>query len=273
MKGDASQSTIPDSPFGAPDVIGILSTAGPEVQDPTLTGDLLEIYFVGRNSQLGDIFRATRNNATDPWGAPLLVLELNSGQDETTPKVSEDGLIIRFASLRGGGPGQHDLWVSTRSSRTDSWGPPLLEGDLNSTEGDFHATSTSLELDLILSSNRSGGAGARDFYSTTRKNQTDPWGIPVALTELNTTSGEGSAHLGPAGSWFFFSSNRPGGSGSNDMYWTVRPSLGTSFETPQSLNELNTSFGDSDPWVSGDLRYLVFTSDRSGRWEIYEASR
>ena len=111
--------------FGAPVMIGEVSTAAGD-DDPTATGNLLELYFASnRNGPglLSNLFRSTRLTATAPWSAPLPVLELNTTFDEDTPGVARDGLTIWFVSSRGG---DDDLWVSTRADRSAAWGVPSL---------------------------------------------------------------------------------------------------------------------------------------------------
>jgi Tol biopolymer transport system component len=39
------------------------------------------------------------------------------------------------------------------------------------------------------------------------------------------------------------------------------------------ISELNPAFDESDPWLSADGNYILFTSNRSGDVEIYEAQR
>ena len=69
----------------------------------------------------------------------------------------------------------------------------------------------------------------------------------------------------------YFSSDRAGTG--RDLYVAERPSLSEPFSAPQPISELNTPSLEADPWLSPDLRYLVFASDRSGDSEIYEAWR
>jgi hypothetical protein len=71
----------------------------------------------------------------------------------------------------------------------------------------------------------------------------------------------------------FFDSDRPGGLDSRDFYVASRLDTGDPFGPAQPIAELNTDSSDSDAWLSDDLRHIVFASDRSGDWEIYEALR
>ena len=52
-----------------------------------------------------------------------------------------------------------------------------------------------------------------------------------------------------------------------------RASIADQFAPPVPLAELNTSSTEGDPALSPDFRHILFASNRSGRFEIYEAWR
>src|SRR5262245_946591 len=117
--GDAPvDAAVPLGPWSAPTPIEITPV---DDDDPTATGDLLELYF----NRTNDIYVTKRASLTDPWGAPVAVAELNTGNTETTPEVTYDGLTIYFASSRAGSLGGNDIWRSTRTSRTVPWSTPV----------------------------------------------------------------------------------------------------------------------------------------------------
>ena len=63
-------------PWGAPTAIPITPVAD---DDPSATGDLLELYF----NREEDIYVVTRASTADPWGTPEVVDELSSAEAET----------------------------------------------------------------------------------------------------------------------------------------------------------------------------------------------
>ena len=72
--------------LGAPVEITEL-TSGLGEDDPSLTADLLEIYFGSRRTGgqgFEDIWRATRSSKDAAWGTPENVTALNSSSAETT---------------------------------------------------------------------------------------------------------------------------------------------------------------------------------------------
>lgn len=55
-------------------------------------------------------------------------MPVNSRFLDSCPDVSADGLLLFFLSLRFGGLGQADLYVSTRLTTDDPWSTPLNLG-------------------------------------------------------------------------------------------------------------------------------------------------
>jgi hypothetical protein len=142
---------IPDTfaacPFGAPRRIDLLSETDATDDDPTLTADLLEMYF---NSDrpggegYADVYVSRRDSVSDPWGAPRLVAGLSTSVGETTPEISEDGLTIWVASDQAGGEGDADIWRWTRPDRDSSWGGRTRIAELSTRERDVGAAPTGI---------------------------------------------------------------------------------------------------------------------------------
>lgn len=62
-----------------------------------------------------DIYVYTRQAANDPWGdAVHLDAPINMGDVDSQPSLSGDGRTMIFTSIRAGGYGMQDLWMSTR---------------------------------------------------------------------------------------------------------------------------------------------------------------
>ena len=62
-----------------------------------------------------DIYRFTRQSTSDPWSAPdHLDAPINTPDIDSQPNLSRDGRTMIFTSIRTGGLGLQDLWMSTR---------------------------------------------------------------------------------------------------------------------------------------------------------------
>ena len=77
----------------------------------------------------------------DPWGVPVNVgPAVNTPYSENLPMLLGDGLFLFFRSDRPGGYGQEDLYVTTRTNLSDSWGPAVNLGPfVNSAGNEFYA--------------------------------------------------------------------------------------------------------------------------------------
>lgn len=275
---DAVDSSVIDAgPLGSfsdPTVIAEISALGFVDDDPSLTGDRLELYFNSDRpggAGAGDIWLSTRLTTADPWSAPIAVAELNSSSSEGAPEVSTDGLTIHFASSRAGGAGGFDVWVSTRVTRPGAWSTPLHISQLSSTVADASVATNSTMTIAAIDSDR-GGIN-RDLYLATRASTAASWGIPSAITELNTSRDNTDPFLDAQGLVLYYS-QRDLGSGGYEIYTATRTTTASPFGAATAVAELNTSDDESDPWLSPDGRHAVFArADNSGDWNIFESVR
>jgi len=131
-------------------------------EDPTITGDGLELFFASNRagSLGGAIWHATRASLGAPWNAPVRVVELDSAQMDHSPTVSDDGLTLFFSSTRPGAPGSSDFYVATRASHAAAFGPAVNVTEVNSAQWDFNGDLTSDGFSLYLSTYAPGSATA-----------------------------------------------------------------------------------------------------------------
>jgi hypothetical protein len=256
----------------------ITELADPDgADDPSLTADLLEIYFGShRTGSMGgieeDIWMAKRTSPTEPFGAPTNVADLNTTFVETTAKVTPDGLKIFFASNRGGAA-TTDIWVSTRATRSVAWGPPGKIAEISTIAPDYGAAATDTLLHIVYCSGMS--AAQEQLYVSNRANTLALWGSPVAIDELDAAGvGECDPHEPNAFS-IYYATPYLNGDGTYDIYRAARPTEGDSYGSRTSVSAINLpSFNDRDPWVSADEQTMVFSSDRGGvTFQLYQSTR
>src|SRR5690242_1356313 len=82
-------------PFTTPTPVPAFSDPN-EDDDPTLTDDLLEIYWEGQRWPGDKITFSTRTALDQPWSTPIIAPGLEIG--DSCPEVSHDGLTIMFSS-------------------------------------------------------------------------------------------------------------------------------------------------------------------------------
>ncbi len=97
----------------------------PELSDPTTFDQKVAVSADGHELLLSsmraggfgnfDIWRFTRQSAQDPWSNPThLDAPINTPDLDSQPVLSRDGRTLIFTSIRPGGFGVQDLWMSTR---------------------------------------------------------------------------------------------------------------------------------------------------------------
>jgi hypothetical protein len=254
--------------FGTPRPVTDL---GPQASDnPTLTGDLLEIFFTSNRDVSTDIWTARRASATAPFGAVTLVSEASSPAFETSSAISSDGLTLWFGSDRPGGLGGVDIWMVQRPARTAAWSVPVNLTALNSPALDLPRPPGLHDRVMPLSSERDNATVYWTYFST-RATEADAFGAPTSISELSfKNESTVDAFLTDDGLTLFYSSSPPGGAG--DLFVASRRTTSDPFTRSLPLDDLNTpTYAERDPWLSPDGQTFFFTSDRGGLLQIYEA--
>lgn len=198
------------------------------------------------------------------------------------PFTSRDGKSFYMASNRPGGLGGIDIWVSTRASADDPWGPPTnLGAPINSAADDFCPTLDRDGHRFFFVSRRAvaRACGGSDIY-VSRLRADGVYDDPVNLgCEVNSAFDEASPFpLPQAGgpSVLYFSSNRPGLGVGGDLY--VSEWRGSAYGPPELVPGVNGPFDDGQPNVRRDGLELLFYSTRPdagalGGPDIYAATR
>jgi Tol biopolymer transport system component len=113
--------------------------------------------------------------------------------------------------------------IVTSAQHFTDWSPPLNLGHVvNSPFSDQQPAISPDGLSLYFVSNRPGGTGGLDLWLAQRDSLEDPWQAPVPLTTLNTAGSETTPAFARGGHLLFFSSNKPGGCGSTDIWVAFR---------------------------------------------------
>jgi hypothetical protein len=254
--------------FGMPHKLAELGPGSS--QNPTLTGDLLEIYFTSmRDSVSSDVWTAHRASTTAPFEGVSLVTAASTPSFETSSAISRDGLTLWVGSDRPGGVGDIDIWMLQRPTRDAGWSTPIDLLVMNSPSLDLPRPPGQHDLVMPLSSDRDSPNLYRTYLST-RDSATALFGPPSIIPELAFASQSTvDGFLTDDGLALFYSSALP--MGVSDLFVAWRRSTSEPFSISAPLAELNTLTGDErDPWLSPDGRTLFFTSDHDGQLDIYQ---
>mgnify|MGYP000974595973 CR=1 FL=1 len=143
------------------------------------------------------------------------------------PAINVTGDVLYFTSKLAGGYGGKDIWMSTYSKKDKAWGQPVNLGPSINTSGDeMYPYMADDDKTLYFSSNYHLGMGGLDIFkaekSTDGKFTKAPENLKSPMNSAGDDFGiifEGKKIKG------YFTSNREGGKGSDDIYSFVLPPL------------------------------------------------
>ena len=158
------------------------------------------------------LFISEYNNGV--WGEPK-AFHLNSNEYTiTNPVLSISGDTLFFASDMEGGYGGMDIYYCVKTN--GKWGKAINLGPLLNTDGIEIPSYFNTKKELFFSSNFHPGYGGFDIFKTKWDGNT--WGKPVNLkSPLNSTKDD-LGYIPVSKDLGYFSSNRDGGSGKDDIY-------------------------------------------------------
>lgn len=147
------------------------------------------------------------------------------------PAVTSDELTIYFSSNRPGGQGDFDIWKATRNSINDPFSNIINLGKNVNTEGKEQFPTLRTDTRLYYSSDGLPGLGGYDLFYTEFQN--NDWSEPENLRypinspydEIGIVFNKNEDESIAAEESGYFSSNREGGIGGDDIYSFYRAPL------------------------------------------------
>lgn len=185
---------------------------------------------IDRDTSVRKIMIAAMNSSTPA----ISEFSLNSKYYSVChPTLSADGRTMIFASDKSGGYGGMDLYAAFFDGV--KWTGMINLGPMVNTEANEVFPVLWKDSTLMFSSDRNGGFGGLDLYAS--RLDGGLWSAPDhSDAPLNTAYDDFSLIIHDDGKTGYFSSNRPGGKGKDDIY---------SWKTTQSLFKPNTE----EKWV------------------------
>ncbi len=203
------------------------------------------------------------------WSEPALIpFSLDSfscGQ----PSISKDGQVLYFSSDMPGGLGGKDIWMTTYSKRSRSWGDPVNLGPTINTEDDEMFPFIHEDGTLYFSSNGHTGLGGLDIFYT-NGSATD-WSDPINMkSPINSGADDFSVILEKDKESGYFSSNREGGRGQDDIYrFYMNPlifNLSGVVRNQKTKEVLRNAFVTITS--SSDTGKIILKTDESGSYKL-----
>jgi len=192
---------------------------------------------------------------------------INTINDEYWPSITADGQTLMFTRQQNlandpklYGVAQEDFYTSLFSN--NSWQPAINAGSpLNTAQNEGAQTISSNGSYMYFTScDRPGSMGSCDLYFSSFAE--GKWSVPVNVgPPVNTSGWESTPSISADGKTLFFSSNRSGGFGGKDIWYSVLND-NNSWTTPVNMGKnINTNGDEMSPFIHFDGKTLYFASN------------
>jgi Tol biopolymer transport system component len=200
------------------------------------------------------------------FGEPTsLGLLVNSQSGDYDCHIASDGLSLIFTSQRSPGGGwSTNLWMTSRATEHDDWGPAQSLGDVINSEKIQKSPWLSADgLELYYAQ---GIERQENIVVSRRNTPSEPWGIPENLgAMINSPATDSGPSLTADGLELYFDSSR---SGRQELYVSTRATVYEPWGQAMNLGPtVNSTYGDGlwgdgGPSISPDGLTLLFNSAR-----------
>jgi Tol biopolymer transport system component len=269
MGSDAPKRCNPNAPFQTPVPLATLNTASSD-EGGWLSPDELTIYFDStRSGSLGlyDVFMATRDTRDAAFSNVMPVTGVNDPGHQRGPIVTADGLTMY--ALIGTAP-DYNIGRATRASTAEAFSALAAIAALDTTSNDEPTSMVPDGSVLYFDSNRSG---TYKMYRVTRKDGKFGVPLPVSGVDINDTHNDSAPIISADELTLFFSSDRPGGVGSNDVWMATRSTTADGFGAPVNLQVVNTPGLDGATWISPDGCVLYLSGGPCCTYDMFVSKR
>jgi len=211
----------------------------------------VQMDFLGE--ELGDVQSIEKQKLESP---------LNEYRLQYFPVLTADGEQILFTKRDGTGNfDKEDIFTAFADGKGSWTQPKSLAQAINSAfnEGTCSVTADGKIL-IYTSCDAPDSQGSCDLYVVYKVN--GEWQRPTNMgTKVNSRSWDSQPSLSADGRVLFFSSNRRGGFGGNDIWYTVRQNDGSWSEAKNLGSLVNTPKDEISPFMFFNNEILFFASD------------
>lgn len=201
----------------------------------SITGSGMIMYFSvcgGKKNRNGcTIFESRYDPIKKQWGKALIVEGVSGSQDvvvnsrgktrrvptnDRQPFITRDGRTLFFASSRGGGEGGYDIWFSRKVG--SGWSEPQNLGPtINTPFNESSPFINDANTKMYFASDGLAGFGGLDLYYS--EGSIGTFSEPVNLgAPVNSSYNDFGSLWMDDDSLVYFTSDRPGGAGRDDIY-------------------------------------------------------
>lgn len=206
-------------------------------------------------------------------------LDVNSDKEDYGPTIGNVDDLLLFTSkrtIKNTIPPTYDEDIFYSVKQYDVWQPAVPFRKINTSNNEGSACLSLDGKTLIFSRcNAPGSIGNCDLYSATLQ-QDSTWGnIQNMGKAINTVGWESHPSLTHTGDTLFFASNRVGGFGLSDIYYSIKNKNGQWGNAINAGPVINTRNSEVSPFFHHKNNVLYFSSDghtiNFGRFDIYKS--
>ena len=164
------------------------------------------------------VFSSTKKGGE--WEVPVeLALPIDSNYMVIFPCLSPDEKTLYFVSDMPGGEGDFDIWMSEYNKRKDVWAEPVNLGPEVNTAGSEIAPFVHKDGTLFFASKGHVGMGGFDIFRATKRPSGQFGKVKNMKYPINSSYDDfGIIFSGKGAMNGFYTSNRRGGRGGDDIY-------------------------------------------------------
>jgi len=229
--------------------------------------------FWKRNAEFG--LRNIKNNSQ--FQPHKLNDSLNRFKMQYFPVLTADEQQMIFTRRLGAGQNDDEnLVISTRKPNGD-WGLPVsISPNINTDDNEGTCTISADGRQLIFTSCLGRkGYGSCDLFQS--KKIGDEWTVPVNMgAQINSAAWESQPSLSADGRIIYFVSDRRGGQGGRDLYFSYQTDDGKWTKAENMGPLVNTGYDEFSPFIHSNGRTLYFASDGRpgfGGYDIYKTEK
>ena len=201
--------------------------------------------------------------------------QINSAFDEYAPVITADGSMMIFTSIRPytekeikkQKEGMENVYSSESKNKKWQLAKPLSEA-INEPFRNNSAIAISNDgQHLLLYRDDINGNG--DIWESFLNG--NDWSEPTKMPEpINSPKHESSASISPDGNTIYFVSDRDGGSGKRDIWYSTKNKQGKWGEAKNIGTDINSRGNEEGVFIHPDGKTLYFSSDGQGGLGAYD---
>ena len=252
------------------------NTINTEVEEgsPNLSSDFNLLYFTRcefstRKASYCKIFGTFKDGGS--WSKPEHIKLLDNKKDTfmlAHPAISPDRLRLYFVSDMPGGQGGYDIWYCERATTDDVWNAPVNAGTVINTKGNEMFPYVRQDGTLYFSSDGHHGMGGLDIFRVNKDTKGKDQLVNL-MYPINSTADDYGITFETGSERGFFSSNRKGSKGLDDIWQFSLPPL--KFSVTGSIKSENNDKpipGAKVKLIGNDGSSKEVISDAQGNYKL-----